>query len=192
MREKTAAVTSSEAWFDRLYAEYRRYVHAYCARRIPASEVDDAVSEVFAVAWRRRAEVPAHGATLPWLYGVARRVLSTQRRSSVRFSRLRSRIAAIPDPPPIHPDAVVVQRQEHADVRRAVAQLRPADREVLLLAAWEELSHKEIAEVLECSVAAVTKRFARAKERLATQYRHQLSPSSHRPPASTSEGGGGR
>ncbi len=180
----------SDTWFDQMYAEHHRHILAYCLRRTTPAEADDAVSDVFAVAWRRRADMPRGEGTLPWLYGVARRVLSQQRRTSARFVRLRSKIAAVPDPPPLHPDAVVVQRSEYAEVRRAVSQLSEADQEVLLLAAWEGLSHRQIADVLGCSPAAVGKRFSRAKQRLAKQYRRTSTTHSHRPPASTSEGGG--
>ena len=185
-------MSRTEAWFDRIYQENHRLVRAYCMRRAPAPDVDDAVSEVFAVAWRRRNDVPGGSRTLPWLYGVARRVLSHQRRGAERFRRLKGRVAAVQDPPPLHPDSVVVQRQEHLEVRRAVAQLRPADREVLLLAAWEGLSHREIADVLGCSQAAVDKRVSRAKQRLAKQYTSHTGTETHRPPASAAGGGESR
>jgi len=185
-------MTRADAWFDRLYERHHRQVLAYCLRRTSRSDVDDAVSETFAVAWRRRDEVPDVDRELPWLYGVARRVLSHQRRSSDRRRRLALRAEAIQDPPPPGPDTVVVQLAEYAQVRSAVAKLRPDDRDVLLLAAWEGLSHAEIGEVLDCSTDAATKRLARAKERLAKQYRTMTGTTTHRPPASAAEGGGSR
>ena len=48
----------------------------------------DAVSETFLVAWRRLADVPTGADTLPWLYGVARRVLANQRRGNQRRADL--------------------------------------------------------------------------------------------------------
>lgn len=185
-------MSRTEAWFDRIYQDHYRHVRAYCMRRAPLADVDDAVSEVFAVAWRRRHDVPGGTRTLPWLYGVARRVLSHQRRGAERFRRLKGRVATVQDPPPLHPDSVVVQRQEHLEVRRAVAQLRPADREVLLLAAWEGLPHREIAEVLGCSQAAVDKRVSRAKQRLAKQYTSQVGTEPHRPQTGAAGGGESR
>ncbi len=56
---------------------------------------DDVVAEVFVVCWRRFEDVPAD--PLPWLLGVARRVLSTQRRGERRRGALRERLAeAVP------------------------------------------------------------------------------------------------
>ena len=184
-------MTRTEAWFDRLYGAHRQQILAYCARRTTPADADDAASEVFAVAWRRRDDVPEERA-LPWLYGVARKVLSHQRRSSDRRRRLSVKVAALPDPLAPNPDAVVVERQEYTQVRAAVAQLRPDDREVLLLAAWEDLSHAEIGEVLGCSAAAVAKRLSRAKQRLAKQYNADSKINTHRPPASAAGGGRSR
>lgn len=181
-------MTRTEAWFDRLYEEHYRHVLAYCARRAAPPDADDAAAEVFTVAWRRGDDVPGGDRALPWLFGVARKVLSHQRRGSERFRRLTSRVATVQEPLPPTPDAVVVQREEYHQVRDAVGHLRPNDREVLLLSAWEGLSHSQIAEALGLSQAAVDKRLTRAKHRPARQYETQLKM--HRPPASAAGGGG--
>jgi DNA-directed RNA polymerase specialized sigma24 family protein len=57
--------------FEALYAAHRDDIWRYLRRRA-ASEPEDLTTEVFLVAWRRRAELP--DAPLPWLYGVARKV----------------------------------------------------------------------------------------------------------------------
>lgn len=185
-------MTRTEDWFDRLYEQHHRHVLAYCARRAAPADADDAAAEVFAVAWRRREDVPGGDRVLPWLYGVARNVLSHQRRSSQRFRRLTSRVANVQDPLPPTPDAVVVEQEEYALVRDAVGSLKANDREVLLLSAWEGLSHSQIAEALGLSAAAVDKRLTRAKQRLAKQYETQSRFKMHRPPASAAGGGGSR
>jgi RNA polymerase sigma-70 factor (ECF subfamily) len=64
----------------------------------------------------------------------------------------------------------VVRRAEYDSVLEAAARLSRADREILTLAAWEGLPHREISEVLGCSVAAVDQRLHRAKRRLAKHY----------------------
>lgn len=48
----------------------------------------------------------------------------------------------------------------------AVAQLKPADREALLLVHWEQLTYAEAAETLGCSVNAIGIRVYMAKARL--------------------------
>lgn len=184
--------TRNQAWYDRFYERHHRPVFAYCLRRAGRADAEDATAEVFATAWRRRDDIPGGDRELPWLYGVARRMLSHQRRGADRLRRLTDRVGATPEPPPLHPDAVVVQRLEYIQVRQAVAGLRPGDREVLLLSAWEGLSHREISEVLGCSPVAVDKRLTRAKQRLARQYETIDRTQTRRPPASAIGGGGAR
>jgi RNA polymerase sigma-70 factor, ECF subfamily len=77
--------------FELLYAKYAPAVKAYVLRRAAASMVDDVVAEVFVVCWRRFEDVPVD--PLPWLLGVARRVLSTQRRGERRRGALHERLA---------------------------------------------------------------------------------------------------
>jgi RNA polymerase sigma-70 factor (ECF subfamily) len=54
-------------------------------------------------------------------------------------------------------------------VRAALLELRPFDREVVLLVYWDGLSHAEAASVLGCSVNAVALRIKKAKVRLQIQ-----------------------
>ena len=180
----------SEAWFDRLYGKAYRPVLAYCVRRIGRSDAEDAVSQVFAVAWRRRHDIPDGDKTLPWLYGVARNVISRQWRSRTRLRRLRERLGRQPRPFHPGPETVVIEDPEVVHVRLALSRLSSSDQEVLRLAAWEGLSHREIAAILDCSVVAVDKRLQRAKRRLKDQY-EAIQETQHRPPmAATGEGDG--
>src|ERR1700684_1138276 len=65
--------------FDDLFDQHYAAVRAYVARRsVAAGSIDDVLSETFLVAWRRIDTVPVDG--LPWLLGVARRVVDNQRR----------------------------------------------------------------------------------------------------------------
>ena len=66
----------------------------YARRRTCEAIADDMAAETFAVAWRRADAIPAD--PLPWLIGVARRVLATQRRSGARQHRLAQRLRAVP------------------------------------------------------------------------------------------------
>jgi RNA polymerase sigma-70 factor (ECF subfamily) len=64
--------------FERLYEEYFGRVAAYLLSRADRTFAEDALARTFEVAWRRIADVPAD--PLPWLLGVARRVLADLRR----------------------------------------------------------------------------------------------------------------
>ncbi len=159
-----------EDWFHALYNTHRAAIVAYCARRVGVADAQDAAAEVFSTAWRRRQDMPPPGRELPWLYGVARYVVSHRWRSAARSRRLIEKAAATRRRSTSGPDEIVIERAEHQAVRAALDALRPNDREVLLLSAWEGLSHREIAEVVGCSLAAVDKRITRARQRLADKY----------------------
>jgi RNA polymerase sigma-70 factor (ECF subfamily) len=166
--------SSQDQRFDELYGRYFREVLAYCIRRGGADDAYDAANEVLTIAWRRLADVPAGEAARPWLFVVAKRVMYRRRRGAKRFRRLAEKAGGIRHPGGVDPEKVVVQRAEYDTVLQAAARLSARDREVLNLAAWEGLPHREIAEILGCSIAAVDQRLHRAKQRLARQY-HAMS-----------------
>lgn len=159
-----ATVVSSDRRFSDLYDRYAAPVLAYFRRRTDTETARDCAAETFLVAWRRIDEIPDDA--LPWLYGVARRVLANQRRSSGRMGRLVAKLAGTRTDAPAIPETVVLRRAEEAELMAAVHRLRPEDREVLLLAAWEELSHAEIGAIVGCSAHAVDQRIHRARRRL--------------------------
>lgn len=149
-------VMGDEARFERIYRAYADQVHAYARRRSDAVTADEVVADVFLVVWRRLDHVPSEG--LPWLLAVARRVLANHRRSRRREVALRDRLGEVW---PGH------QPQADQGLLSALGTLGERDREVLLLVAWEGLSHAEIAEVLSIRRAAVATRVHRARQRLA-------------------------
>lgn len=162
--------SNADRRFDELYEQHFRHVLAYCRRRIPAADADDAANEVFEIAWRRIDDVPSGEAARPWLFVVARRVVYRRRRTTRRFRNLVGRAASVRVAAQPDPEAVVVQRAEFDLVLQAASHLTRDDREVLNLAAWEGLPHREIAEILGCSIAAVDQRLYRAKQRLTRHY----------------------
>jgi RNA polymerase sigma-70 factor (ECF subfamily) len=155
-----------DAKFTMLYDKQYDEVLAYCTRRIGRSEADDATADVFAVAWRRIDEIE-WTTVRPWLYGIARGVLANRWRSGRRQKRLLGRVSGLARAPDELPDVQVVRRAQDDEVVAAVRKLKPADQEVLLLAAWEELTASEIAIAVGISVSAAEQRLHRAKQRLA-------------------------
>ena len=160
---------SSEERFDRLYEQHFQEVLSYCLRRVVAADGYAAANEVFEIAWRRIEDVPDDEAARAWLYTVARRVVYRYWRSASRFRRFMRRSTVVDVPAPA-PEEVVVRRAELDGVLEALEAMKAPDRELLRLAAWEELPHAQIAESLGCSVAAVDQRLHRAKRKLAVEY----------------------
>jgi RNA polymerase sigma factor (sigma-70 family) len=148
-----------EALFERHHSAVRRYV----VRRAAGVVVEDVVADTFLVAWRRLEDVPE--LALPWLLGVARRVLADQRRAARRRRSLSERLrreASTPDPwsPPMGLSTELVD---------ALRMLTEREREALLLVAWDGLSPRDAAVVAGCSSAAFRVRLHRARARVCAQ-----------------------
>lgn len=173
--------------YRRLYQEYYPKVLAYCVRRAGRDDAPDLAAEVFAVAWRRFEAIPEGDQSLPWLYGVAYRVLSHHWRGRGRRRRLRRKLEAVPPGEVDAPDAQLVQRQDYELVLKALSRLRPLDQEVLRLVVWEELSHEQAAASLGSSVPAARQRFHRAKRALLKEF--ERVGGTVPPPAVAQEGG---
>jgi RNA polymerase sigma-70 factor (ECF subfamily) len=160
--------------FEVLYHAHAPAVMSYIKRRATPAAVDEAFADVFVVCWRRSEEVPSDA--LPWLLGVARRVLSSQRRGEGRRAALQARLSEL-------------AREGHEEIPPALAGgpvadalegLSAGDRELLMLIAWEGLSQKQAAVVLGQRPGTVRVRVLRARRRLA----HALA-SRRRLPATT-------
>lgn len=151
------------ARFEALFAEYQRPILAYAMRRTRIlDDAEDATAETFTIAWRRLATIPAD-APLPWLYGVARRVLANQRRGRTRRERLASLLRDTHDvPTPLR-----MGDDMDGPAFAALASLAAADQELLRLVAWEGLGNQAIAHVLGITPNAVAIRLHRARARYA-------------------------
>ena len=152
-----------EARFYRLCEAHTAAVTAYALRRVSRQDAADVVAETFLVAWRRLDEIHDERSALPWLYAVARRVLLSQQRATRRQQAIAERVASA--------ERLGVPQGEGAPLGwwrllEALAGLSEREREVLMLAAWEELSSSEAALVLDCSAAAFRIRLHRARRRL--------------------------
>ena len=162
-----AAVAPLErhASFTALFDAHYPDVLAYCRRRVPAEDAGDAAVATFEVLWRSMDAPPAQ--PLPWLYRVAAGQLANARRAESRRRRLLDRLSGRARtelaPAPADPAEATA---EAVAARAALARLRPDDREVLLLVAWEGLAPDQAAEVLGVSPATFAVRLHRARRRL--------------------------
>ncbi|WP_406431603.1 sigma-70 family RNA polymerase sigma factor [Streptomyces sp. NBC_00631] len=157
---------SNDEIFAAAYREHYWAVSRYVARRLDGrtGEVEEVVAEVFTVAWRRRADLPA--APLPWLYGVARNCLANAVRGYGRRRRLVDRLGNDDTAHGRHVVQSPGSERPGAWVHEALARLSPADQEVLRLTAWEELDADEVAVALGCGKRAAAMRLHRARRRL--------------------------
>ena len=153
---------------EALFRENVAGIASYCRWRSRSpGDVQDAVADVFLIAWRRLDDLPTGKDARPWLYATARRVLANQARASARRGKLNEKLSAQP---------IAVQTEEdplHSRVHGALAALGSGDREVLLLAEWEGLTPAEIARVMRCPAVTVRGRLHRARRRFRAAFESQ-------------------
>lgn len=159
-------VTSPQERFEGLYAEHRLDVLAYCTRRMNA-DAADACSETFLVAWRRIEDIPSPPGTLPYLYGIAGRIIANQLRALRRRSRLEEKLRSLGVAPAPQPSVLIVQSPQDQKVMAALSRLKPKDREIVMLYTWEELPRNAIAEMMGMTRDAIDQRIHRSYLRLA-------------------------
>jgi RNA polymerase sigma-70 factor, ECF subfamily len=141
-------------------------VTAY-ARRRGSRDADGIAAEAMSIAWRRLADVPRED-PLPWLYATARNLLLAE-------WRMESRTAAALSAPSV-PAPELQELDPPLD--RALRSLGPADREALLLVAWEDLSPAQAARVLGLKPTAFRVRLLRARRRLRAALDDERRPAS--------------
>jgi RNA polymerase sigma-70 factor (ECF subfamily) len=140
--------------FEAHHAELLAYARRRGMRQPDAEEV---VAETFVVAWRRMDKLP-DGAERAWLFGISRNVASNQLRT---IRRREQRIGPTVETGRTSDETAGLD----ADLRAILDRLREADRELLELSAWEELSPADLAVLLDITPNAAAIRLHRARRR---------------------------
>ncbi|ETK36351.1 RNA polymerase sigma factor [Microbispora corallina] len=158
--------------FAALFDRHAPLLHRYAARRLGPSEAEDVVADTFLAAFQRRGDYDrGRPDARPWLYGIASNLIGKRRRAETALYRAYIRSGVHPAE---IPGAQVEDRLDTLAVNRPLARallaLKPADRDVLLLVAWAELSYQEVAAALAIPPGTVASRLNRAR----IQIRHAL------------------
>lgn len=146
--------------FDLLYRRYYDKVHAI-ARGVllDSEEASDAVQEIFTLVHRHLARFDRRARFSTWLFRIAvNRSIQEARKRKHRIKDVELTEAAAKEAPEV---AFETDPQIHA----ALAQMKPADRALLLLFYWDDLSLQEIAAVIGTNVNAAKTRLYRAREK---------------------------
>lgn len=147
--------------FAALHREHRPRVFNYIHRRVNSREAaDELTNDVFRVAWQRNPD-PTE-LTIAWLLAAAHHLIGNEYRRRERSEMLMQRIRAT---------AVLESRSEQGAQQQTVADallgLRDKEREILLLAYWDDLPVADIAQVLACSPSTAKVRLHRARKAFA-------------------------
>ncbi len=168
MRRESEA---QRAVFERLYCDTRADLLAYIVRRSSSPEdAADVLAEIYLIAWQKLDAIPMGEQARPWLFGVARNLLL---RGSTRYHAANALVERLSrEIRNVHPVHWPVEDRRYEALRAALKALPEVDREIMTLTAWEGLTPKQIARVMDMSANTVRVRLHRARSRL----QRQLSP----------------
>jgi RNA polymerase sigma factor (sigma-70 family) len=142
-------------------------LHRYLRRRVGAAHADDLTAATFANAYASWERFDPARPVRPWLYGIAANLARHHWRAERRMLRAYARTGVDPVLPG-GDDALdrLAAQARRRELAAALAELRPRDREILLLHAWAELSDAEIAAALSMPIGTVKSRLHRTRGRL--------------------------
>ncbi|WP_239129405.1 RNA polymerase sigma factor [Planobispora takensis] len=155
--------------FAGLFDRHADEIHRYAARRLDdVTAADDVTAETFLVAFRKRTRYdPARSDARPWLYGIASKLISGHRRAETRRLKALARQA---------PERATGFEERSAErvtadglrpaLAAALAGLSSAERDLLLLVAWAELTYEEAAEALGIPIGTVRSRLSRTRTKI--------------------------
>ena len=156
--------------FSEIFERHARAVASFAGRRV-GDAADDVLSETFLVAFRKRASFDtAWESSLPWLLGIASKLVHRHRAAEARqwksFQSAAAReehvVASASDAAGDRVDAAAMTKA----LSRRIAALSVADRDTLLLYAWGDLTYEEIAIAQQIPVGTVRSRLNRVRRRL--------------------------
>ena len=165
-----------EAALQQLMARHWSRLHAYLDRLLLNADLaEDLVQETFVRVWTHRENWQADGSVQGLLFQIGRRLALDERKRLSRRLSAMTRIGADPGLSP--PPSDFLEHQElEAAVNRAVAALPERRRLAFLMARWEGLSHREIANALGISVQTVANQLTTALATLRTALRPYFDP----------------
>jgi RNA polymerase sigma factor (sigma-70 family) len=151
-----------------VYREYGRLVYAVAYKVLGnRSLAEEATQQTFLQAWRAASSFDAAKELGPWLATIARRAaIDVHRRDTRRPTQALDDVAA-DNPAVVTLPPSAEQAYDVWEVRRAVDELPPEERDVVRLQHLDGLTHAEVAERLGVPVGTVKSRSFRAHRRLA-------------------------
>lgn len=178
-------MTDSE--FQAAFDEHKDAIYRFAWRMSGPAAAADITQDVFVSLLRYPNRFdPARGTMRAFLLGIARNLALKHWRQEHRFEPLddaaQTRAAQTREAPQTRSfvaEPVDLERGEIGEiVGRAVQALRPLQREVVILAEYEDLTLAEIAQAVDADVGTVKSRLHRARENL----RRTLAPLRSRQP----------
>ncbi len=144
-----------------LYEAFHRQIHRLMARMVNMEAAADLTQQVFLQTFRKIDQFAERGRFDRWLY----RLAVNEAYQHLRRKRRDRQTALVYEPvdASVHGDRIVEQRDL---MEQSLARIDPELRSILILRELEELSYREIAEILKIPEGTVGSRLNRARREL--------------------------
>jgi RNA polymerase sigma factor (sigma-70 family) len=160
-----------------VYRHYGKLVFTIALRILgDRQQAEDATQQAFVQAWRASSSFEPGRDPAPWLATIARRVAIDMQRSAARRPSTSLETASATEPALISMPPTEESVWETWQVRAAVDQLDPAERQVVQLQHLDGYTHSEISERLGVAIGTVKSRSFRAHRQLADKLKHLREP----------------
>jgi RNA polymerase sigma-70 factor, ECF subfamily len=161
------AERADPAAFRELYEAYGPRVKAYMMRQgADAGTAEDLAQETLLTVWRKAALYAGdRGSMTTWVFAIARNLRIDRLRREVPWQELPEGRLTEASSEPL-PDEAVAEKERQERVQAALAELPPEQKDVVILAYLEGLSHSEIAERLGLPLGTVKSRMRIAYQKI--------------------------
>ncbi len=163
-----------------LYHRYARLIFHLAARTLDRPIAEEIVQEVFLAVWRRAVTFdPDRGPFRPWVLQIAHfRILNELRRRSRQPQAEPDpeglSLADLPDDNP-EPAEAVWREYRRSTLQAALAELPPPQRQALGLAFFEDLTHEQVASVLNLPLGTAKTRIRAGLQKLRGKLAQQMA-----------------
>jgi RNA polymerase sigma-70 factor, ECF subfamily len=172
--EATDAEIIQASWHDpdrfgTLFDRYATVLYGYTCLRVGRGPAEDVVADTFLAAFAQRQGYDlARSSARPWLFGILTNKIAQRSRAEKIHYRAYARAWQNPVAESLADrvaDQVTAQAQR-GQLAAALSRLNAADRHVLLLVAWGQLSYDEVAQALRIPPGTVASRLNRARRKV--------------------------
>jgi RNA polymerase sigma-70 factor, ECF subfamily len=175
-RDMARLADGHDAVLNDLMARHAEKLFHYLLRSLQnESDAADLAQESFVRVYQHRDAFDPRRKFSTWLYAIASNLVRTRYRWRARHPQVSSDVEnaetgkefgdSLADNAPIPSESLQTTERAEA-IRRAIAELPEDFRLPLLLAEYEDKSHAEIAEILNCTAKAIENRIYRARKQL--------------------------
>ena len=158
-----AAASGNREAFDVIVERHRRSVYQVCYRFVHNHEdASDLAQDAFVRAWRGIGNFKSQSALSTWLYRIAVNVCLNRVAAKTPVTEPIESTEHFEDVRVEGAQRAMIRKERAVAVRKAIANLPDKQRATLILRAYHNMSHQQIADVLGSSVGAVKANFFHA------------------------------